>query len=662
MINTIIKRDGTPMPFDSLRITNAIIKAMNSVGRVNDSLALKVTRDVINKLKNKSNVDEVLDVIELVLKINDSISAQSLSLYRARRSLAREFAKSAGIKDDLKLSLNSLKVIASRYLLRDKTGSIIESTSEMFRRVARSVAVAEKQYGGDARALEEEFYNLMIKLEFLPNSPTIMNAGTSINQLSACYVLPVNDSLDSIFSTLKDAVLIHHSGGGVGFNFSHLRPNGDAVSSTSGVASGPVSFIRIYDMATSIIKQGGRRRGANMAVLNHNHPDIIEFINAKKNGGFINFNFSVSVTDSFIRKVIKGGDYWLVNPKDNSHVKKVSAQKVFNQLCANAWTNGEPGLLFIDEINHHHPLKELVDCTNPCGEQPLLPYESCNLGSINLSKMIVNNDVDWARLNRVTRLGVRFLDDVLTINEFPVKLVKDLTMANRKIGLGVMGFADLLIKLGIPYDSKESLKLAGQLMKFINDKAHDESMRLGLKRGSFTNFKKSRLSRKYKAMRNATLTTIAPTGSISLMADCSSSIEPLFAVAFYHSVLDGDKLLNVNHYFENELVKQGLYSNKLINNVVNNKIELPAHIKRVFRTALDIKPEWHVRLQAMFQKYVDNAVSKTVNLPHEATINDVMKVFLLAYKLNCKGITVYRYGSRDNQVLTIGSCPTGSCD
>jgi len=662
MIKSVLKRDGSPVTFDSAKITRSILNAMSSVGRTNESLALKVTRDVIARLKGRPTVEEVLDVIESVLNSVDKISAQSFSLHRAKRAEARAVAKELGVKDELKLTANSLKVIAHRYLLRNKDGLIIESTRDMFRRVARAVAVAERRYGGDASASEEEFYNLMAGLEFLPNSPTIMNAGTSISQLSACYVLPVDDSLDSIFSTLKDAALIHHSGGGVGFNFSNLRPAGDVVSSTSGAASGPVSFIRVYDLATGVIKQGGRRRGANMAILNHDHPDIIDFIKAKKGGGFTNFNFSVSVTDSFMRKVMGDEDYWLINPHDNKRSRKVNAREVFNEIVSNAWADGEPGLIFIDEINRCHPLKELVSSTNPCGEQPLLPYESCNLGSINLAKMIDGESIDWVKLERTVRLAVRFLDDVLTINEFSIKEIAERTLANRKSGLGVMGFADLLIRLGVPYDSKESLKLAGLLMKFINEKARDESMRLGLKRGSFPNFKDSKLARKYKSMRNATVTTIAPTGSISLIADCSSGIEPLFAVAFTRTVLGGSHLLEVNKYFENALVRIGLYSKKLVNLVASTgSVKGTGLPVDVFKTALQVKPEWHVRLQAEFQKHVDNAVSKTVNLPSDASINDVMKVFLLAYKLNCKGITVYRYGSREKQVLNF-TCPPGGCD
>jgi len=555
------------------------------------------------------------------------------------------------------LSSNALKILKKRYLLDH------ESPEDLFRRVARSVASAERGYGGDPIAYEEEFFNLMTNLEFLPNSPTLMNAGVRSGQLSACFVLPIEDSLESIFDTLKNTVMIHHSGGGVGFNFSKLRPKNDVIKSSGGFASGPVSFLRVFDTATDIVKQGGKRRGANMAVLNYDHPDIIEFIKAKLEGGFQNFNFSVSVTDSFMRRVISDGNYYLINPRNGKRVKRVSARGVFNQIVNCAWSVGEPGLIFIDEINRKHPFKELINATNPCAEQPLLDFESCNLGSINLSKMIINDSINWARLDRVIRLGVRFLDNVIDVTRFPLKEIKEVTLSNRKIGLGVMGFADLLIKLGVPYDSPKALRLADQLMSFINDKAHDESKRLARQRGSFPNLKKSKL--RVKHQRNATITTIAPTGTISLIAGCSSSIEPLFAVSFTRQVLDGSLLSEVNPEFERVAREQGFYSSKLMSEVAERggvqKLKIPSEVKRLFKTALDLKPAVHVKMQAAFQKHVDNAISKTINLPNKAKIKDVAETFLLAYKLKCKGVTVYRYGSRSEQVLTL-NCRGGACE
>ncbi len=550
----------------------------------------------------------------------------------------------------MNLSKNAKIILKERYLKNNET------PEQLFRRVARAVASPEQKYG-DVKSIEEQFYDMMSNLDFLPNSPTLMNAGTRLGQLSACFVLPISDSLDSIFTTLKNTAIIHHTGGGVGFNFSTLRPKGSIVSSTGGEASGPVSFLKIFDVTTSVIKQGGKRRGASMAVLDYNHPDILEFINAKSNGGFTNFNFSVSVSDDFMRKVISGDDYWLVF--NGKRYKKVNARKIFNKIVSNAWLNGEPGLLFIDEINRKHPLKSRINATNPCGEQPLIDYESCNLGSINLSRMIEDGVINWSKLERITRLAVRFLDNVITITRFPLKKIEEVTLRNRKIGLGVMGFADMLIKLGIPYASKDALRIADQLMSFIHKKARDESMRLGKERGSFPSLKNSKL--RYKYMRNATVTTIAPTGSISLIAGCSPSIEPLFALSFTKQILNR-VITEVNQSFKEYLVSEGYYSREIINKALTEgtvmNTSLPKRIKDVLKIALEIKPEWHVKMQSVFQKHVDNSISKTINLPENATKSDVMRALLLAYKLKCKGVTVYRYNSRLNQAQTIncGEC------
>lgn len=661
MINSVVKRDGAVVPFNASRITNAIIKAMGAVGAVNESLAIKLTDEVISRLKGSPSVEAVQNVIEDVL-INSKLSGVSKAyiLYREKRSKVREVKAFLGVDDDLKLSINSIKVLAERYLLRDESGKIVETPKELFLRVARSVSKAEVKYGSDVSAMESAFFDMMSKLEFLPNSPALMNAGTPMNQLAACFVLPVSDSLESIFNALKESAIIHHSGGGTGFNFSSLRPNGDMVKSTHGVASGPVGFIRVFDVATSVIKQGGRRRGANMALLDCNHPDVVEFINAKRDGGFSNFNFSVSLTDSFMKKVLAGSSYPLINPKDGSHAGVIGARDVFNELVSSAWATGDPGVIFIDEVNRHHPLSERVNAVNPCGEQPLLNYESCVLGSINLSLMIKDGVIDWQRLKRVTRLAVRFLDDMIDVTSRPLKAISDVTLGNRKIGLGVMGFADLLLQLGVPYDSKASLVVAHDLMSFIRSNAREASIELGLSRGSFPNFKSSKLASKFKAMRNATLTTIAPTGTISIIADCSSGIEPLYGISFVRSVLNDSKLVEVNKHFLSYALRNGFYSDKLVSDLVKtgslSSLRVPSSAKDLFVTALDISPEWHVKLQAEFQKFVDNAVSKTVNLPSSASISDVSKVFLLAYKLKCKGVTVYRYGSHSEQVLSF-TCP-----
>jgi len=530
----------------------------------------------------------------------------------------------------MKLSKTAMAVLRRRYLLRDEKGNVTESPLQMLKRVANEVAKADSRYGQDWKKSEKGFFKAMSSLDFLPNSPTIMNAGTSIPQLSACFVVPVEDSIASIFDALKSMALIHQSGGGVGFSFSKLRPEGDIVRTSRGIASGPVSFMRIFDTATEVIKQGGRRRGANMGILNAEHPDIMKFVSAKERGAFPNFNISAGASDSFMEAVKGNRKIDLVNPRTKKAVKKESAAKIFGEIVKNAWETGDPGIVFIDEINRKHPLAAKIEATNPCGEQPLLPYESCNLGSINLSNMASNGAIDWEKLRKTVHLGVHFLDNVIDISQFPLPEIANMTKANRKIGLGVMGFAEMLVKIKVRYDSEDAITIAEKLMKFITDEARVKSEELARKRGSFPNFRKSRLAGRYRAMRNATVTTIAPTGTISIIAGTSSGIEPMFAVKFTREILGHKKFVE-----ENPLWKSGKYSKKL------------------FVTAMQIKPEHHVRMQAAFQRYTDNAVSKTVNLPHSAKKEDVRKIFMLAHKLKCKGITVYRYGSKEAQVLNV---------
>ncbi|MHC1599886.1 MAG: vitamin B12-dependent ribonucleotide reductase [Candidatus Methanospirareceae archaeon] len=561
------------------------------------------------------------------------------------------------VKDDLKLSLNAAEVLKRRYLLKNERGEVIEIPNQMFERVAKAIARVELTYGKSKEEVNEiecSFYQLMNNLEFLPNSPTLMNAGTELGQLAACFVLPVDDSIEGIFGAVKNMAVIHQSGGGTGFSFSRLRPQGDVVRSTGGIASGPVSFMRVFDVATGVIKQGGKRRGANMGILNVDHPDILEFISAKERGEFANFNTSVAVTDEFMHAVERNEDYELINPRTKEEVRRINAREVLNEIVTYAWKIGDPGIIFSDEINKHNPLPAIgkIEATNPCGEQPLLPYESCNLGSINVSKFVEppDGEVDWERLKEAVWLCVRFLDDVIDVNRYPLPEIEEMTRANRKIGLGIMGFAELLIKLGIAYDSKEALSMAGKLMRFITTEARRCSKALGLEKGAFPNFEQS-IWTKYDAMRNATVTTIAPTGTISIIAGCSSGIEPLFAVAFVRNVMGG--MLEINKLFEAIAKERGFYSKDLIRDIaksgsIQNIDGIPEDIKRIFVTALDISPEWHVRMQAAFQKYTDNSVSKTVNLPSDATWGDVKEVFLLAYKLKCKGITVYRYGCKKN--------------
>ena len=562
----------------------------------------------------------------------------------------------------VKLTKNAMKVLEKRYLRKDEKGKVIETPDEMFKRVAHNIALADENYGGDVNKTEKEFYEIMSNLYFLPNSPTLMNAGTSIQQLSACFVLPVEDSMDKIFETLKHTALIHQSGGGTGFSFSKIRPKGDIVKSTGGIASGPVSFMKVFNSATDVIKQGGRRRGANMGILRVDHPDIMEFITCKEDPKELtNFNISVAVTDEFMEKAMKGEEYDLINPRTKKPVKKLNAAEVFNKIVEEAWKSGEPGLVFIDEINRHNPTPHIgqIEATNPCGEQPLLPYESCNLGSINLARFVKNGEIDWKKLKDVTWKAVHFLDNVIDMNKYPIPQIKKMTLANRKIGLGVMGFADMLIQLNIPYDSNEALELGEKIMSFIQKEAKQASIELGKERGSFPNFKGSIYDGKYEAMRNATVTTIAPTGSISIIAGCSSGIEPLFAISFVRNVLDEeDRLYEINPYFEKIAKEMGFFSQELMRKIADNNgsvqgiEEVPEEVQRIFVTALDISPEWHVRMQAAFQKYVDNATSKTINLRQDATVEDVKKAYMLAYQLKCKGITVYRYGSRPEQVIS----------
>lgn len=558
------------------------------------------------------------------------------------------------------LNFNALTVLERRYLLKNKEGKVVENPERMFRRVARNVAKADLKYYSkkDVKKIEEEFYQAMSSLKFLPNSPTLMNAGTKIGQLSACYVIPVHDSIKDIFEAVKTMAVVHQSGGGTGFDFSKLRPKGEIVKSTRGVASGPISFMRVFDVTTDVIKQGGRRRGANMGILRVDHPDIMEFIKAKENPKeFTNFNLSVALTDRFMKDVTKGRSYPLINPMTKKPEARLNARHVFNEIIKSAWKTGDPGLIFIDEINRKNPLPKLgrIEATNPCGEQPLLPYESCNLGSINLSRIVENQKLDWNKLKKTVMTAVHFLDNVIDVNKYPLKKVKEITLANRKIGLGVMGFAEMLIKMKIPYDSDKAVRLAARIMKSIQQEAKKTSKQLARKKGTFPNTKKSKI----KGMRNATVTTIAPTGSISIIAGTSSGIEPLFAVAFARNILGGTQMLEVNPLFLKTAEEKGILNKKLLIDIakkgsIQHIKKIPKDLKKIFVTALDIKPEWHIKMQAAFQKYTDNAVSKTINFPKTAKINDVKKAYMLAHKMRCKGITIFKYGSKEEQVLYFG--------
>jgi len=570
---------------------------------------------------------------------------------------------------DTGLTDTALQVLERRYLLRDNRGKVIETPEEMFRRVARAIAAAELDYNpkADVKAVEDEFFQLMYGLDFLPNSPTLMNAGKKLGQLSACFVLPVEDSMESIFDAVKYTALIHKSGGGTGFSFSRLRPENDVVGSTGGVASGPVSFMRAFDTVTDVTKQGGTRRGANMGILNIDHPDIMKFITAKENmNALTNFNISVALTADFMEAVKAGDDYDLVNPRCNKTDGKLNAKEVFDKIVDMAWETGDPGIVFIDRINESNPTPHLgnIESTNPCGEQPLLPYESCNLASINLSHMMKKKgaayEIDYPRLTSTIKSAVRFLDNVIDVNKFPLPQIEKMTKKTRKIGLGIMGFADMLLMLGVPYNSAKALKIAGELMSFIGEKAMEASVELGKERGAFPAFEGSLYDiPDGPPVRNATRTTIAPTGTLSMIAGCSSGIEPLFALSYTKTVLDGTPFVEVNMYFEEAAKKGGFYSEELMKKLAEGDHladidEIPDDIKNLFVTAHEITPEWHVKMQAAFQRSTDNAVSKTINFPHEATREDVANAYMMAYEEGLKGITIYRDRSRDTQVLTTG--------
>jgi ribonucleoside-diphosphate reductase alpha chain len=672
-IKEIRKRDGRIVPFDQEKITNAIFKATNAVGKPDRALAKKLSDQVVSLLLQRRiklpAVEEVQDTVEMVLIDSGLVDvAKAYIIYRQKRKEVREVKQIAfGIYDELKMSINALKVLESRYLSKDEAGHVTETPKQLFHRVAHNIALADKKFSRkpDIAETEQAFFDLMASLEFMPNSPTLMNAGRPLQQLAACFVLPVDDSIESIFSAIRDAALIFQSGGGCGYSFSRLRPNGDMVKSTHGIASGPVSFMDAFNVITDVIKAGGKRRGANMGILKVDHPDILEFITAKeKEGKLSNFNISVAVTDDFMNAVAKNEDYNLINPRTNKVVKHLNAKKVFDLFITMAWKNGEPGIVFIDEINRHNPTPKLgrIESTNPCGEVPLLGFEACNLGSINLAKMVKDGRVDWDKLRYTVRTSIHFMDNVIEMSHYPLPQITKMVHGNRKLGLGIMGWADMIVQLGVPYDSVKAVKLAERLMRFIRKEAEAESIKLAKKRGVFPNWEKSSYHQK-KRLRNATLNSIAPTGTISIIANCSSGIEPLFAVSFVRKVLEGQELLEVNPFFEKLAKERGFYSDTLMRKIalqgsVQGVKEIPKDVQRVFVTSMDIAPDWHIKMQAAFQKHVDNAVSKTINFPNSATTEDIERAFLLAYKLNCKGLTVYRYGSRETQVLNIAG-PAG---
>ena len=635
--------------------------ALADANRMEERHAMEISRFM------RQAVEE-LNIHRVSAPVIDEMLKAKLEEYGVTEAAPVAIRKSFFIRNGLKLSPNAELVLKKRYLKKDDQGNVIETPAGMFRRVARHIALSENNYGGasDAEKYEEIFYRMMTDFKFLPNSPTLMNAGRSLGQLAACFVLPVEDSMEGIFDALKNAAVIHKSGGGTGFSFSRLRPKNSMVGTTGGIASGPVSFMKIFNTATEQVKQGGTRRGANMAILRVDHPDIMEFIHCKaENDALNNFNISVAVSDAFMEAVTKGSTYNLIDPRNGSKVGQLDARQVYDALVQQAWSNGDPGIIFIDRINRDNPTPAVgqIESTNPCGEQPLLPMEACNLGSINLARFVTGNDatpeIDYPNLKEVVWNAVRFLDNTIDASRYPLEQIDRMVKANRKVGLGVMGFADLLFQLGIPYDSDQALAVAGELMAFIQQQARAASAALAEQRGPFPNWEICTYKEKnLHPLRNATTTTIAPTGTLSIIAGCSSGIEPLFALSFVRNVMDNDRLVEVNPYFEKAMAGAGMDNPELMDAVARNGSiqsmeEIPEELRQVFVTAHDVAPLWHVRMQAAFQQYTDNAVSKTVNLPREAGVEQVREIYDLAFELGCKGVTIYRDGSKDNQVLAV---------
>ena len=590
------------------------------------------------------------DAVAVRNRYRDAGHSESRSLCYASRS------------DAMNLSEVANEVLRKRILLADASGEPREKPGEMFARVANAVASVERKYGGSAetREITDAFCRLMQSLDFLPNSPTLVNAGLPNGQLSGCFVLPIEDSMESIFGTLRDMALIQKTGGGTGYSFSHLRPRNDPVGTARGRSSGPVSFMKLYDYASETTRLGGARRGANMGVLRFDHPDILEFISCKSDPDALHtFNISVAVTDTFMECVRRGADYALINPRTGQEAGRLNARQVFDAIVDSAWKTGDPGIIFLDAINKENPVPAIgeIEATNPCGEQPLLAYESCNLGSINVSRFVRDSKIDFTRLRSIVRLAVRFLDDVVDANHYPLAQIEEQTLANRKIGLGIMGFADMLFLLRVAYDSRDAINIAGELMGFVAKEAEAESCRLAEQRGTFPSYARSVFPALGVKRRNATVTTIAPTGTISLIAGCSSGIEPLFALCFVRHVLEERREFHIHPLFEkaaSAYLTDEIRSRIFTTGSAKDVKELPESLRRVFVTAHDIEPEWHVRMQAAFQQHVESAVSKTVNLRRTATRDDIEKVFLLAHELGCKGITVFRDGCKSEQVLEAG--------
>jgi ribonucleoside-diphosphate reductase alpha chain len=671
MVETVRKRDGKIVDFLQSKVTTAISKAFASIGKEEGQICQLLSDMVVDYVElageDPTDIEDIQDLIEKTLMEEGHTDvARNFILYRYKRKQFREAKAHAGVTDDCKLSLNAIRILESRYLHRNEKGEIEETPRQLFERVAKHVALAERRLDGDEEKFRELFLQMMLNLEFLPNSPMFMNAGKRGGLLSSCYVLPIEDSTEGIFTTLKDAVIIHKRGAGTGFSFSSIRPRRDSVRGMPGLASGPLSFLKIFDRATSEIKQGGRRSGGNMAILRVDHPDIIDFITIKDERDTIsNYNLSVGITEEFMQALKRRSDYNLYDPRTGEVCGTLNSKRIFDLIGLMAWKNGDPGIVFLDRMNNEKsnptPSLGLCETTSPCGEYPLLAYESVILGSINLSKHVIGEgsvrEIDFDKLRTTVRLAVRFLDDATEVNGFPLRQTREIVSGNRKIGLSIMGFADVLFMLRIAYNSRKALNLAEKIMEYVQVQARLASKELAKKRGVFLNFDDSLLKEKgvdFK-QRNATLTAISPTGTISLIAACSASIEPIYGISFLRKTARFE-FLEVNPYFEEVAREQGFYSEEMFRRIAGRSsiqdIEgIPDEVKKVFVTAMDLSPDDHVKMQAAFQKYLDCAVSKTVNFPNSASVDDIQRVFMLAYELGCKGITVYRDGSRDVQVL-----------
>lgn len=672
----VIKRNGNIVPFDIDKVSKAIFKAAKTVGGQDFELAKELAsevKDITTQLfqDENPNVEHIKDIVESTLINNGHVkTAKAFILHRHKRDeerRQREFILGKQhSKDHHSFPTQALHILESRYLLKNRDGELIETPAQMLLRVASTISKIDLKYGANEEKIketEEKFFELMSNLKFLPNSPTFKSAGNG-DQLSSCLVLPIKDTLSNIFQTLKEAALTHQRGSGTGFSFSRLRPKGDFVNDLPGVSAGPVDFMQVYDIALESIKQGGVRPGANMAILRVDHPDIIRFVESKRSKEILhNFNISVGITDRFMKAVENDKYYYLMNPRTEKYFGKLRARDVFALITQNAWKTGDPGLIFLDEINKKHPAKHLglIETTNQCGEAPLLPYESCPLGSLNLTRFVNPKEktIDWEDLKKSIDIAVHFLDNVIDANNYLTKKIEQQTKATRKFGLGIMGFADCLLKLGLKYDSNEALEFAEKLMSFIKEQAYNSSSKLAKIRGPCPAWEGSEHQKQGRLMRNMTCISIAPTGTLSILAGVSSGCEPLFALAYHRTILGEKEVTYLNKTFEKIAKKREFYSPDLLRKIIRsgsiqNFMEIPKDIRNLFVTAQDIKPEWHIKMQATLQKHVDNSISKTINFPSTASIRDVEEAYILAWKMKCKGITIYRDGSYEEQVITIG--------